>query len=348
MATESTGYSKSKAAAALGISGDELKKRAKAAGFKDTESYWNSIGGAAAPLIESISKEMVALDRQIDELTPYLSLTDEEKQGFLDKALQEITPYYDRKKAELEASLQEGKVRTAEDILTNMRAIEEETKVALEKFDLTRAETEEDFLNQLADVMTSKGETLSAKREEYRQRLENLKAGQVQQGTLTSGIGAKQRAEQENLKAMEEAEIERRAATQQTALETGKKYNIETIQLARRAAEEERVRKIGGQTEADLTKQKAMGTLGISGYEQLKSPEELARARAERGVSPLYDQTALTDLESEKIRARQSTAQELQADELARRDVEYGAQIRKIEAERARKAATMSSLRGYA
>jgi len=74
-------YSKSDAAKSLNISGDELKRRAKAAGFSDTESYYNSIGGASAPLIESISKQMVEFDRQIEELTPYLSLSDEEKQA---------------------------------------------------------------------------------------------------------------------------------------------------------------------------------------------------------------------------------------------------------------------------
>jgi len=341
-------YSKSKAAASLGISGDELKKRARAAGFKDTEDYWNSIGGDSAPLIQSISKEMVALDRQIDELTPYLSLTDEEKQAFLDKAIEEITPYYDRKRKEIEAGLKEGKVRTAEDILTEMRSVEEETKAVLEKYDLSKSETEEDFLNKLADVTTTKGETLEMKRLDYSQRLENLKANQIQSGILTSGVGAKKRQEQEQLKAMETAEIERRAATDIEGLETGKKYTLDQIQLARKAAEDERIRRIGSPEEIEATKQREFGNLGISGYEGLQTPEEIARRRSEANINPGdYDVNSLTNLESEKLRARQATGQELQQDELARREAQYGAQIKKIEAERAKKAATMSALRGY-
>jgi len=340
-------YSKSKAAASWGISGDELKKRAKAAGYKDTEPYFYAMGGYSYPLIKSIQNEMVALDRQIDELTPYLSLTDEEKQAFLDKALEEVTPYYERKKKEIEAGIKEGKVRTAEDILTEIRTVEEETKAVLQKYDLSTAETQEDFLNKLADVTTTKAETLEEKKLDYQMRLENLEANQIQTGILTSGIGKKKIMEQQQLKTLEEQEIERRAQTEITGLETTKKYNLEQVQLARKAAEDERIRRIGSPEEAEATKKQAFGTLGITGYEGLKSPEELARQRTERGISPITDQTTLTDLESERIRAQQATGQELQADELARREAEYGAQIRKIEAERAKKAASLSSLRGY-
>ncbi len=340
-------YSKKKAAASWGISGDELNKRAKRAGYKTTEDYYYAMGGASYPIIESISKEMVALDRQIDELTPYLSLTDEEKQAFLDRALQEITPYYDRKKSELEASLEEGKVRTAEDILLDMRTVEEETHAQLQRFDLSQAETEEDFLEKLADLTSTTQETLDMKRQDYKQRLEVMKANQVQQGILTSGVGRKAREEQERQRVMEEASIQRQATDQQTGMETAKAYTLEQIQLARQSAEAERARKIGGTTEADYTRSQAMGTLGITDYSQLGSAEEVARKRTERGISPTYDSTSLMDLEAEKEKARQATAQELQADELARRDQSYGATIRKIQADRAAKAAKLSALRGY-
>jgi hypothetical protein len=340
-------YSKSKAAASLGISGDELKNRAKKAGFKDTEAYYTSIGGASAPLIESISKQMVEYDRQIEELTPYLSLTDEEKQAFLDKAIEQITPYYDNKKKELEASLQEGKVRTAEDILTNIKKIDEETRVQLENFDLSKAETEEDFLNKIGELTTNKGQDIAAKTEDYRQRMENLKANQIQGGTLTSGIGAAKRAEQDKLKAMELTDLENQYSQTQTATETAKKYTIDQIALARRSAEEARVRAIGGVTEAGLTQEAAQSTLGINDLSQLKSPEEMARQRAERATNPLYDKTALTDLEGERLKARESTAQELQANELAVRNQTYGLQRDKILAERAKKAAQITALRGY-
>lgn len=340
-------YSKTDAAKSLNISKDEFVKRAKAAGFDDTESYYNSIGGVSAPIIEAISKEMVALDRQIDELTPYLSLTDEEKTAFLNKAIEQITPYYDRKTAELEASLKEGKVRTAEDILTNIRTIEEETKVELERYDLSTAQTEEDFLNKLADITTTKDEDIAVKREDYRQRIETLKANQVQQGTLTSGIGAKKRAEQERLKAMEEAIIARKAETDTTAIETSKTQTIEQYQLARKAAEEQRIRKIGTPSEVASTTASALQTTGLTDINQLQSPEELARQRAERGINPSYDQTQIPELQAEKQKAGVATSQELQADELARREQTYGLQRDKIMAERAKKASSLASLRGY-
>jgi hypothetical protein len=340
-------YSKSEAAKSLGISREELASRAKKAGFKDTESYYNSIGGASAPIVEAITKEIVALDRQIDELTPYLSLTDEEKQAFLNKAIEQITPYYERKKAELEASLKEGKVRTAEDILTNIRTIDEETKTELAKFDLSQAQTEEDFINKLADITSSKDEDIAVRREDYRQRMENMKAEQIQSGTLTSGIGAKKRAEQERLKTMEEAMIARKAETDTTAITAAKTQTIDQYQLARKAAEEQRVRKIGTPSEVASTQAQAMQTAGLTDINQLKSPEELQRLRAERGITPSYDQTQRPELQAERQKAGVATQQELQADELARREQTYGLQRDKIMAERAKKAQSITALRGY-
>jgi hypothetical protein len=340
-------YSKSKFAKELGISNSELEKRAKAGGFPSTEAYWVSMGGSSWKVVQEISKQVVELDRQIDELTPYLSLTDQEKQAFLDKAIEQITPYYERKKGEIEASLKEGKVQTAEDILTNIKQVEEETRAELESFDLTTAETEEDFLNKLADITTSKDEDIAVKREDYRQRLENMKVEQIQGGTLTSGIGAKKRAEQERLKALEESIVQRKAEANTAALETAKKYTIDQVALARKAAEEQRIRKIGTPAEVASTTASALETIGLSDINQLQSPQELARLRAERGITPSYDSTQLTELEAEKQKAGIATQQELQADELARREATYGASITKIKAEQAKKAASLASLRGY-
>ena len=340
-------YSKSAFAKQLGISGDELAKRAKAAGFGTTEEYYNSLGGSSYSLVKEISKQVVELDRQIDELTPYLSLTDQEKQAFLDKAIEQITPYYERKKGEIEASLKEGKVQTAEDILGNIKQVEEETAAELSRFDLTQAETEEDFLNKIADITTSKDEDLTVKREDYRQRLENLKVDQIQQGTLTSGIGAKKRAEQERLKAMEESIIQRKAEANTTQLETAKKYTIDQVALARKAAEEQRIRKIGTPSEVASTTASALETTGLQDINQLQSPEEIARLRAERGIKPSFDNTQLPELQAEQQKAGFATQQELQADELARREATYGASITKIKAEQAKKATQISALRGY-
>ncbi len=339
-------YSKSAVAASLGITPDELKKKAKKAGFSNTEDYYKSIGGASAPLIQAISKQMVKLDQQLEELTPYISLSDEEKQAYLDKALAQITPYYDRKTAEIEAGLKEGKVRAAEDILTSIKQVEEETANELANFDLTTARTEEEFTSRIADLTATKGEDLAAKKLDYQQRMESLKASQVQSGTLTSGVGAKKRTELDTQKTMEEQALERRNQAATTAAETARKYTLDQVQLSRQAAEQARARTIGGTTEANYTKQQAAGTLGLTDPNQIASPQELARQRAERGVSPIYDKTTLTDLEAEKLKAREATAQELQAGELATREAQYGMTREQILAERAKKAVQVSALKG--
>ena len=363
------GYNKTDAAAALGISKEELEVRSKAAGFSDTESYVRSLSGAtpttpAAPatptgptgpteaeitaaLIDTITQQMVEFDRQIDELTPYLSLTDQEKQAFLDKAISEITPYYDRKKAELDASIREGKVRTAEDILTNIKQVEEETTQTLAKYDLTSAQTEDEFLKRLADITSTFGEDISLKEQDYKQRLELTKFNQVKQGILTSGIGAKKVAEQERAKQLEEQIMSRRAEESKIEATANKTYTLDQITLARKAAEEQRIRLIGTPAEAASTKAAAANTLGISDPNQIASPEEIARRRAESGITPSYDTTKYGDLAAEKITAGIATQQELQADELARRQAEYGAQIDKIKAQQAQKAASLTALRGY-
>lgn len=345
-------YSKKEAAKSLGISGDELAKRAKDAGFSNTEEYYNSIGGASAPVIQAITKQLIEMDNQIEELTPYLSLSQEEKDAFLQKAIEQITPYYENKTAEINASLKEGKVRTAEDILTQIRQVDEETKTQLAGFDLSQAQTEDEFLNKIADITSTKGEDIAAKKLDYQQRLETLKANQIQGGVLTSGIGAQKRTEQETQAQLEQSIIERQAQAQQTAVETAKKYNIDQISLARKAAEEQRIRKIGTPSEVASTTAQALQTTGLSDINQLKSPEELARLRVERGINPLMAQgntsdTNLAELSAEKTKAGFATQQELQADELARRQAEYGAQITKIKAEQAKKAAQVTALRGY-
>lgn len=344
---ENTGYSKSQAAKSLGITTKELEKRAKDAGFDNTEEYWNSIGGSSAPLIEAISKQMVEYDRQLEELSPYLSLTDEEKQAFLDKALVEITPYYDKKTAEIQAGIQEGKLRTAEDILSQTREIEQEISNQLASFDLSQAKTEEEFVNKLADITATKDEDLTQRRLDFQQRMEIMKSNQIQSGVLTSGIGAKKRAESTDIENLAQQALERRSQASATALETAKKYTIDQIELARKGAEEERIRKIGSPEEAAATRQSAMGTLGISDISQLPSEKEITRLRSERNVTPITGTTSLTDLEEEKARAREATAQELQADELSRRESEYGMTRDQILAERAKKASQISALRGY-
>jgi len=165
--------------------------------------------------------------------------------------------------------------------------------------------------------------------------MESLKANQVQQGILTSGIGAKKRGEVTTQQQMEEQALERKSQLATQTAETARKYTLDQVKLGRQAAEQARARAIGGQTEADYTKEQAMKTAGITDINQIGSAAELARKQTERGISPIYDKTALTDLNAQKVQARESTAQELQNDELARRQQEYGLIQQKLARKRA-------------
>src|SRR3989304_3115881 len=110
-------YSKSATAQQLGISKDELESKAKSAGFNSTEAYISANGGGAGLISKSfkdkITQDIIAIDKQLDELFK-IGLTDAEKEQFLQKAIAEIQPYYDKKTAEINQQLQEGKIRTAE------------------------------------------------------------------------------------------------------------------------------------------------------------------------------------------------------------------------------------------
>lgn len=294
-------------------------------------------------LVNTITKEIVELDRQLDQLGP-LGLTDAEKQSFLDKAIEQVQPYYDRKSAEIESQITEGVVRTAEDTLALIREVTQETQSQLAQFDLTTAKTEEEFLNRLGAITAGADEDTSFKTEEWRQRLENVKFNQIQSGIFSSGIGAKKRAEQERLKQMELASIERQEGEAVTQAETSKKYTLENIQLAREAAQAKRERLIGAPSETQATADKALGTLGYSDLSQLPSEADINANRNERGISPLYagGATALNDLEAERLKAVESRKQELQSDELAIREQSYQKEREKILADRAKKASALN------
>ena len=335
------GYSKERASASLGISNNEFEKRAKDAGYDSTEAYWNSIGGESAPVQQAIQKEIIALDRQLEELSPYLSLSDEEKQAFLDKAIAEVTPYYDSIKGEIEAGIQEGKVRTAEDMLSTIREVGETTKNLLARYDLTQAETEEEFLDNIADLTSTTEEDLAYKKQDFRQRLEDVKFSQIQQGTLTSGIGKKKVGEEQELQTLEEQALTRRAETKETEFERERKYDLEAVQLARQDAEQRRVRLLGTPEEAAATEAAARETAGFTGA-GLPGETEITRLREERGISTRAP-SELTALSRERRYGEEATAQELQADELARKKQEYSLIRQKLERANSRS----SSLRGY-
>lgn len=314
-------YSKSSAAAKLGISKKEFEKRAKKAGFDNTEDYWNDIGGDKAPLMEAITKQILELDRQLDQLGP-LGLSDEEKEQYLNKAISEVQPYYDRKSIELDESLKEGKVRTAEDILINIREVEQEVASELSYYDLQSAQTEEEFLNRITDITATSEEDLGLKRNQWQQRLEDVKVSQVQSGTLTSGIGSIAREKEETTRDLELSKIQRRAEAEGTRVSTERKFDVENIKLAREKAEQDRIRRIGDPGQTAATREASRETLGLGEGENLGSVAEIERQRTERGINPVFDKNKVTDLEEDRRKAVESRKLELQAGELAPREQE--------------------------
>jgi len=334
-------YSKKRAAASLGWSNKEFEEKAERAGFDSTEAYWNFLGGEAAPVQQSIKKEILELDRQLEELSPYLTLSEEEIDTFLQKAIAEVTPYYDSKKAEIEAGIKEGKIRTAEDILSTIREVEEDTKTLLARYDLTKAETEEQFIDQIADLTATTAEDLAYKKIDFKQRIEDMKFEQIQRGILTSGIGRADVAEEKGLQSLEEQALLRRSEAKETAFERERKYDLEAVKLARQDAEQKRVRLLGTPEEAAATEAAARETAGYTGA-GLPGETEIQRLRQERGVTPATP-LQLSDLSRERRLGEEATAQEMQAEEEAIRAQEYNLIREKLE----RKRAGTSSLRGY-
>ena len=290
-------------------------------------------------LVSSIQNEIIQLDRQLQELGKYLSLTDDEISTIIEKAITEVQPYYDRKNAEIEAQLAEGKVRTAEEQLLTINEIEQETSALLESYDLSTAETEEDFLNRMGALTAQTEDEIAAKTEDFRQRFENVKMGQIQSGVFSSGIGGKKRAEEEANKQREIGATEERSLETKTQLESRAKYDLENVRLAREAAQQRRIREIGTPEETEAQRQEAMGILGGD----VASRTAVEAARTQRGISPLYNKQALTDLEEEKRKSVLSRQEELKSQQLAERNTEYEQMREKILAERARKASQLQT-----
>ena len=332
-------YSKSEFAKELGVSPQEVAKRAKAAGFDSTEDYYNSLGGPAWRITEAIKNELVALDRQLHSLGP-LSLSDEEIETFLNKAIQEVQPYYDRKSEEINTQLAEGKIRTAEDQLFYIQNVEQEIGELFQHYDLSTAQTEEEFANRLGALTSRTEDEIESKTYDWKQRIEDVKFNQIQQGIFSSGIGGEKRQELAERKETEVGNIQQRSQEQQTELDTARKYDIENIRLARESAQQRRIQQIGTPEETERLKQDAMSLTGGP----IGPQADLARQRAERGIAPIYNTQALTDLEEERRGRVLSRHQELQDTEKAIRDETFNKQREQILAERAKK---QSQLKNY-
>jgi len=279
----------------------------------------SDIGSAEEQLQREISDIVTELDAKLSDVR--LGLTDEERDEFLRKAIEEVKPYYDKKRAEIEKGI---------------RTVREDTENLLAKYDVDRAETEEELVNTLADITATKEETLDAKKAEWTERIRNVKMGQVQTGVLTSGIGRQRVGELLAREAAEKQAIERRAGAAETRAQTGAKYDLQRVALARKAAEQERIRKIGTPEQEAATTQAALGTVGLAGMEQLPSLAEMARRR---GAEPttIYKPEALTALTEEQRRAEESRRMEFEAEEKALRAQEYDILKRKTLSDLAKK-----------
>lgn len=340
------GYDKSETAKQLGISKKELEKRAKSAGYKKTGDYVAANGGVAGLLYkelkDKVTKDIIEIDRQLDELF-VIGLTQEEKDQFLQRAIDEVQPYYDNKKAELEKGLQEGTIRTAEDALTTIREVEQELASKLQYYDLQTAQTEEEFINRLADITATKDEDVKVKAMDWRDRIETIKLQQVQSGNFMAGEEIRRRKDLEERKQLELGSIERKAQVAQQTEEINKKYTLESVRLARESAQQARTRQIGAPVETEETKTAALSSLGLSDMGQLGSEAELLRKRTERGVVPVYDRNVLTDLERSRLSDVESTKQELEKQRIAENTAAYEKQRQKLLADKAAKAAQLGT-----
>jgi hypothetical protein len=141
-------------------------------------------------LVDKTANEIIKLEDKLANI-PGVSLSQKELDAFLSKAIDQVTPYYNKKRTEIETGIKEGKIRAAEDILTDIRRIQEEIGTTLKKFDIDQAQTEEEFVNTLADITASKDEDIATKRYVWGERIKESKQKQVQTGMLTSGIEKK-------------------------------------------------------------------------------------------------------------------------------------------------------------
>uniref|UniRef100_A0A6M3L0L3 Uncharacterized protein n=1 Tax=viral metagenome TaxID=1070528 RepID=A0A6M3L0L3_9ZZZZ len=283
---------------------------------------------ATSKMKQSMIEELIRLDEQMDSLP--VTLTTAEMDNFLTKAIEQITPYYDKKKAEIEAGIKEGKIQTAEEILSTIREVQDTTKKLLSGYDITQAKTEEEFINTLADITATKDEDLALKRDDWKSRIEEVKTGQVKSDILTSGIGKAKIGDLRARQTMEEQALQRRAGAKQTSAETAKKYDLQTIALARQSAEQERVRRIGTPDQTLSTETAARGTLGMVEGQSLPSDVERARLQSERNIS-LATPEQLTDSEEERKKAIESRKLTLQGEEEKIRYAQQAAQNKIIQ-----------------
>lgn len=196
-------------------------------------------GNTKQILVNEISKQLIELEDRLGQI-PNVTFTTEELDAFMNKAIAEITPYYDKKKEEIEKGIKEGKIQTAEDTLALIERVKMDVQNNFAKYDIDQAQTEEEFINRLADITASSNEATDTKRFEWKQRLQDARIGQVQKNIFTSGVGQKQITDLETRKQQELKAIERQTGQALTETNTTKKFSLDRIALARQAITDER------------------------------------------------------------------------------------------------------------
>lgn len=293
---------------------------------------WWSDGGDLATEAKNRSEDMVAdeIYNYLDKINKVVGLTlsDQEIESFLQKATEQVTPYYDKRLAEINAGINEGKIQDAEDLLLELRRSKEEMDVQLRKFDIQQAQTEEEFVNTLAEITSQAGEDLEVSKLNWTDRVNQARTQQVQKGIQTSGIGQQETNVLNQRAGLEQTGIERRAQEKQTSLETTKKYTVESIALAREAVEKERIRKYGTADDAAKLETDLKQRAGVTDdYSEIG----LLSERARRNISA-YKPEALTQTEEEKKRAIESRKLQLQEEELAAKKTTQASQVREMAA----------------
>lgn len=298
-------------------------------------------------LKKSLTKEIIKLDEKYDQLIN-LGLTENEKDQIMQKAIDEISGYYDIKMAQLTEGLAEGKLRTAEDTMLFIREVEQEMETLAAKYDVTEAQTEQEFVNKMASLTSKTEDELEAKKMQWQKKVEDVKFRNVQSGMLTSGIGRAEKARELAARDLDISSAERRASEAQTELETTRKFSLENIRLAREAAERKRTAQIGSPEETESLRASARETLGLGAGEDVGSVAEIEARRSQSGIAPVYDKYAPEELEAERSLAAESRRAELEAQTKAEKEQERAAELRKILRERESKQSKLYNLGGYA
>lgn len=307
---------------------------------QDIESG-RAMGDLTPFLVNEISNQIIELENKLASI-PGVSLSPEEMDAFLEKAITQVEPYYNQKKSEIEQGIKEGKIRTAEDTLILIRQVTDDVRTNLAKYDIDQAESEEDFINRMAEITSIQGENLETKQFEWRNRLDTAKQDLVKSQTYSSGIGIKQVNELEARKQQEIDAVNRAAETAKTETETAKKFSLERITLARQAVTDERKRRIGDESQTAALEAQSRAELGLSADDPLASESDIYNSRAQRNTT-VQSPEALTDLEEERRRAVESRKLSLQEEELDIRKTEEEKQRQAIQSQIAAKQRQMQS-----